>query len=74
MTKHVQCNLKKGDLYQTSWIPKKIAKLNTIVKLKEEDGTWDEGWEVTHVGSELDTKTVLERRNDHKNMKKMTDI
>ena len=85
---HRQCQLRRLKLrhsaqlhidvpvyeYQTSWIPDAIAEVGFFVRLKEEDGTWEEAWEVMEVYDKLPTATVIERRMDYKNMKKRTDI
>lgn len=42
-----------GIVSHTAWIPEKFAKLNKIIKLliKDKDGNehWDDGWRVTFV-------------------------
>ncbi len=70
---HVQCTLVKGAAKQVSWIPAKFAKAGRPIKLKEGD-EWEDGWIVEHVGSKMLTADVMARQNDHKNMKKVTDI
>lgn len=56
-TFYSQCVLQKksidGLLQRVSYIPSKFAILNNIVKLKEEDGTWTDGWKVTTTGSKI---------------------
>lgn len=70
---HTQCVLSRGKRQTTSWIPRKIARIGERVRLKEQDGTWSY-WTVVSTGQTLLSKTVLGRRNAHKNMRKMTDI
>lgn len=38
-----QCTLRKGDI---SWIPEQIAKAGQTVRLREDDGSWEDGWTV----------------------------
>jgi len=66
---HYQCELKKGNTFTTSWIPEKYAKKGKFIKLKEDDG-----WEVIHVGSMMDSKKVQQRSTDYRNQRKMSDI
>lgn len=44
-----QCDLVNGDRKQTSWIPKKFAKVGKVLRLRTGD-VWEEGWrvEATH--------------------------
>lgn len=78
-TTHTQCrlhkNLGKVAIEQVSWIESKYAKVGRQVKLKQSNGgNWDYGWVVTEVYTERPTQEVMDRKNDHKNMRKMTDI
>lgn len=47
-----QCKLVKkaptgwGEFVYMAWIPEQFAKLGMTLKLKSEDGTWLDGWEV----------------------------
>ncbi len=46
-----QCNLKKNNSYQTSWLPEKFAVVGKVVKLRnDETDEWDNGWVVTAAG------------------------
>lgn len=69
-----QCHLIRGNEHQTSWIPSEIANVNQTVKLKEDDGTWDEGWQVTAVFNELPYEVVRERGQDYKKTRKASDV
>ena len=56
-----QCRLAKtipeGTKHQISWIPEEYANINSVVKLRDEDGNWDDGWVVRQAGQ----KSVEER-------------
>jgi hypothetical protein len=56
-TKYKQCGLQKttsaGHISQVSWIPTKYAILNQVLKLKDENDKWEDGWLVTTVGTEV---------------------
>lgn len=49
-----QCRLVKkirgGESIQTSYIPAEFAREGRIVQLREDDGTWDDGWVIRLVG------------------------
>jgi len=57
-----QCRLEKyvdGIIYkQVSWIPAKYAKHGKVLKLRHEDGSWDNGWIVAEIGEELQEHQV----------------
>ena len=74
MTKHTQCNLHRGDERYTAWVPSNIAIKGRTVKLKNEDGTWDENWIVNEVFTTLPSKIVNERSQDYKKTRKASDI
>lgn len=77
---HVQCELRKsiknGEQIQVAWIPKNHARLGHIVKLKEDDDSWDDGWKVTEVSQNnvLASKLIQERSMGYKKMRQRTDI
>jgi len=64
---------RKSQRVKTSWIPEKFAELGKVLKLKEGD-EWEDGWEVVHVGSRLDSKTVNDNSQLYKKHSRGTDI
>lgn len=46
-----QCEIVKAGFLDTCWIPVEHAKQGKYIKLKNEDGTWDDGWQVREVYS-----------------------
>jgi hypothetical protein len=49
-TNYIQCSLKKKDSHHMAWIPEKFAIVGKFIKIKKDDETWDDGWEVTGDG------------------------
>jgi hypothetical protein len=49
-----QCRLVKrfegGELVLVSWIPEPYASAGRAVKLRDDDGAWDDGWVVASAG------------------------
>ena len=49
-----QCRLVKridgGELAQVSWLPEPYASAGRVVKLRDADGAWDDGWVVVGAG------------------------
>lgn len=50
-----QCRLVKrvpdGELAQVSWLPEPYASAGRVVKLRDDDGAWDDGWVVVSAGA-----------------------
>lgn len=45
-------------LKQVSWIPTKYASLGRIVKLKNDQGEWEDGWTITSVGEKTPENVI----------------
>lgn len=61
-----QCYLCKNDnMFQTSWIPEKFAVLNKVLKLRDPDGEWDNGWVVRRVSQ----NRIHDTPDSHKEIK-----
>jgi hypothetical protein len=43
---------------QVSFIPAKFAKKNVVVKLKDDNGEWEDGWKVVTVGVGADNSNL----------------
>jgi hypothetical protein len=83
---HVQCKLQRDIVideignytseFQTSWIPEEYAHFGNRIKLKDENGEWEEGWFVYNADIEhkLESKYVNERSRDYKRTRKASDI
>ena len=56
-----QCELKRGKVKRTSWIPEGFAKVGKVVKLKDEDG-----WVVSSVGDRLDDERANKGSVEHR--------
>ncbi len=54
-----QCKLKKENRYEVSYIPHKYAKQGNVIKIKQDDETWEDGWIVEEVYSELVEEKLL---------------
>lgn len=73
-TTHTQCELQQGSTKQTSWIPTGKAVVGKVIRLKEEDGTWTEGWEVLSAGAVMDSDLCAERQRDWTHQRSVSDI
>jgi hypothetical protein len=71
--KYNQCTLQRGNTKTVSWIPDKFAHIDKFLKLKGDDG-WEDGWQVTSVGTAMDEKIVIARERDYKKTRKASDI
>jgi hypothetical protein len=50
-----------------TWIPAEYAKYNKVIKLKQPDGTWEDGWKVIEIGSAQD-QTILEKQHQEQKL------
>jgi len=73
-TFHVQCQLARGTTDTTTWLPQKYAVVGDFVKLRDDDGVWQDGWEVMVTGTVLPTDVVMERERDHLHQREASDI
>lgn len=73
MTTMTQCRLERNGAVQVAWIETKFAKVNKVVKIRE-DGEWDDGWVVAKVGTTLPAETVQKRERDFKTHRRATDV
>ena len=57
-TTYRQCSLCRRDgersIYQTAYIPTKFAVTGNILKIKDDDNEWVDGWEVLFCYAEID--------------------
>ena len=55
--KYVQCELKRnvgdGSEQTVSYIPQKFAKVGHVLRLKDDNDEWVDGWVVESAGSEI---------------------
>ncbi len=72
---HRQCLLlRERKAYKTSWIPEKFAVKGKVLRLKDDKGNWEDGWEVVLVYGRMDSKTVNSRSQEYKKHRYITDI
>jgi len=58
-TKYRQCGLLRelpndSTSFQTSFIPARFAKPQQVVRLRQADGQWEDGWKVVSIGAGVD--------------------
>lgn len=71
---YTQCKLRKGNMFQMSWIPSEFAKEGKIVKLRDANDVWHDGWLVEHAYSTKSYKEVNEHSQLYKTQRKASDI
>lgn len=74
-----QCKLQKktanGTMEQTSYIPEPFCQVGRILKLREDDGTWNDGWKVIFASSMSHSeKWVNQQSHAHTKNRMETDI
>ena len=58
----------------TCYIPEEYAIQYKTLQIKQEDGTWEDGWIVSNVFNKLPSAIVRERSQDYKKTRKASDI
>lgn len=72
---YVQCVLVNGASRQTAWIPQRFAVQDKFLKLKQEDDSWQDGWQVRGLGdTHLPGSVINERSRDYKHTRAASDI
>jgi uncharacterized membrane protein YGL010W len=75
---YCQCTLEKYAKNYTatkvSFIPEQFAFAGNVLKLKNEDGEWVEGWIVQLVGHKVDADFVESHERDYSRQRKSSDI
>ena len=46
-----QCSLVRGRARQVSWLPARFARVGAWLRLRRDDGVWEDGWRVEAVGA-----------------------
>jgi hypothetical protein len=67
-----QCKLTKCDTIQIGWIPESFATKGRVVKLRDGDGTWDNGWLVAEVYARRDEKYLPDLHKEIRGHRKNT--
>lgn len=71
---YTQCIFQNGEKQTTSWIPSSFAKLGRVLRLKNEQDEWEDGWVVAEIGTTLSAEYVFEHERDFKSQRKASDI
>lgn len=58
-TNYIQCALQNKDRHHMAWIPQVKAIKGKFLKIKKNDGSWEDGWEVVGVSDGV-VKTAAE--------------
>lgn len=73
-----QCSLERkienGVEKTTSWIPDVYAKVGDVIQLKQEDGTWINGWKVQTASEPLAAPIVEAMSRNYLKQRKASDI
>ncbi len=72
-----QCTLykpcgKQSRKVMVSYIPEKFAQVGGVLKLKQDDDTWDDGWIVEAVGARVEEADLPDPHKEIKSHRKAT--
>ena len=75
---YTQCVLKRpsdgGFLVDNAWIPSEFAKLGKVLKIKQDDNIWQDGWKVTSVGTTRNIEWLQTHERDYLHQREASDI
>lgn len=71
---HVQCQFVRGNERYTAWIPEEYAKLGRVLKLRHDDGHWEDGWEVKRRGARMLSSYVEDHERNYLKQREASDI
>lgn len=74
-----QCSLKKtiddkSFRQYVAWIPSKFAVEGMILKIKDDNGVWVDGWEVVGVGASCEDSELVDHHRLHRDHRKASDV
>lgn len=72
MTNYTQCKLQKGDVVQVSWIPAQFASVDRVLRLRDADGSWDDGWLVAEKWETVSEEMIPDSHDLRKAHKRAT--
>jgi hypothetical protein len=67
-----QCSLKKESSSTISWIPEQFAVLGKVLKLKDDQGVWENGWVVEAVYGRREESQLPDSHRETKQHRKNT--
>ena len=75
-TNYMQCALQRKDSHHMAWIPEKFAVVGKFIKIKNDDDTWQDGWEVMGVadGTKKTAKEADAQSQLYKKTRKASDV
>jgi hypothetical protein len=50
---YVQCALEKNGSHHMAWIPEKFAVVDKFIKIKQDDDSWQDGWQVKGIADAI---------------------
>lgn len=70
-----QCHLQKGETHHMAWIPEQFAVVGKFVKIKNNDGSWNDGWQVKAASEGVQSASDADRLSQvHKKTRRASDI
>lgn len=68
-----QCRLERktssGTTHTTQWLPERFAVVGKYLKLKQSDGSFEDGWQVVFAGELTDPDTVYSYQTQHRSIR-----
>ena len=71
---YVQCELRRGNVIDVSWIEEKFAILQNKIRRKNEEDVWEDGWIVTAIFGKVSETHIKKMKDLYKHHRKGTDV
>lgn len=72
---YVQCHLQKGNTHHMAWIPEQFANVGKYIKIKDDNDSWDDGWQVKYASENvLDALAANQASQMYKKTRKASDV
>ena len=75
---YTQCTLRRptenGYSVDTAWIPSEFAKVGKIIKIKQADDSWEDGWKVVSTGTTRSAEWLQGHERDYLHQREASDV
>lgn len=66
---YTQCFLRNGAQETVAWIKTKFAKIGHVLRMKDINGIWEDGWNILFVGDSTKQDNIPDFRIVHQSFK-----
>jgi hypothetical protein len=72
---YAQCELRRVDgKFDVVWIPEKFAQKGRSIRIKDDNGSWEDGWKVMEVYTRKAFSEIELKERDHLRQREASDV